>query len=286
MTGLRSTRALAMLIGILVLTGPPQSVRADQRDRDIVGLAYEVATHSLLKVDGRALYRSADEGGNWHKVTDAPIEGGRISSLATSPAVKGVLYIAGSGLGVFRSENDGKTWSERNEGLPSRDVIAVAAHTTQAETVYAVLKDQGVYRSQDAGKSWRLMERASQQGLRQLIHSNMAGSMQTGWLFAATAEGVRRAMDCFCLWQDAGKLGGRAYSVGYDPKQPDHVYTATEQGLFRSTDGGEDWLKIESPSADVIGIVVTPSGALFVINAEGSLYKSEDQGGRWTQVNA
>lgn len=152
--------------------------------------------------------------------------------------------------------------------------------------MYAVLKDQGVYRSQDAGKSWRLMERASQQGLRQLIHSNMAGSMQTGWLFAATAEGVRRAMDCFCLWQDAGKLGGQAYSVAYDPKQPEHLYVATQKGLFRSADGGEDWIEMKSPSADVIGIAFTASGALFAINAEGRLYKSDDQGGTWTQANA
>ena len=55
---------------------------------------------------------------------------------------------------------------------------------------------------------------------------------------------------------------------------------------IRSGDGGEDWDELKSPSADVIGIVVTPSGDLFVINAKGRLYKSEDQGGTWTQVNA
>ncbi len=286
MTGLRSVGAVALLIGLLVLTGLSQSVWADQHDGNIVALAYDVAAQSLWKAGGRALYRSADGGGSWQKVRVAPAESGRISSLAASPVAKGVLYLAGPGVGLLRTDDDGATWIERNEGLPSRDVIAVAAHTTQAETVYAVLRDQGVYRSQDAGKSWRLMERASQQGLRHLIHSNMEGSMQTGWLFAATANGVRRVMDCFCLWQDAGKLGGQAYSVGYDPKQPDHVYAATVQGLFRSGDGGEDWDELKSPSADVIGIVVTPSGDLFVINAKGRLYKSEDQGGTWTQVNA
>lgn len=285
MRSLHRIGAAALLIGLLAAMPFVQSARANQADA-VVGLVYEVGADALLKADARALYRSTDGGKSWQKLTDAPMEGGRISSLAASPAAKGVLYVAGSGLGVLRSDDDGKTWSERNDGLPSRNVVAVAAHTTQPETLYVVVKDHGFYRSQDAGKSWRLMERTSQEGLRQLIHTNMAGSMQTGWLFAATAKGVRRAMDCFCLWQDAGKLGSQAYAAAYDPKQPKHLYTATEKGLFRSTDGGESWVEMKSPSAGVVGLVFTRLGALFAINAGGDLYRSEDQGGKWTKVNA
>lgn len=284
MKSLRSVAAAALVLALLGAFPLALSARANQVDA-VVGLAYEAGSNALLKADARTLYRSSDGGKTWQKLTEAPVEGGQISSLAASPAAQGVLYVAGPGLGVLRSDDDGKTWSERNEGLPSREIIAVTAHTTQAETVYAVLKDQGIYRSQDGGKSWRLMDRTPQQGLRQLIHSNMAGSMQSGWLFAATAKGVRRVMDCFCLWQDAGKLGNPAHSVAYDPRQPEHLYTATEKGLFRSTDGGENWVEFKPPATDVVGLVITRSGALFAINAEGDLYRSEDQGDTWTKVN-
>jgi len=214
------------------------------------------------------------------------LEDGEIASLATSPATKGVINIAGPGLGVFRTEDGGTTWVERSEGLPSRDVIAVAAHTTQPETLYALVKEHGVYRSQDAGKSWRLMERKPQEGLRQLIHSNLAGSMQTGWLFAATAKGVRRAMDCFCLWQTAGKLDGQAHAVTYDPGEPKHLYAATEKGLFSGSDGGENWIQMKSPTSEIVGLVFTRSGILFAVNGDSDLYRSDDGGTKWTKVNA
>jgi hypothetical protein len=130
------------------------------------------------------------------------------------------------------------------------------------------------------------MDRGSQGGIRQLIHSDMAGSMQTGWLFAATAKGVRRTMDCFCLWSDAGKLGTEARSVAYDPGHPDHFYAVTDKGLFRSKDGGENWIQMASPNANAVAIAFAPSSILYVIDGNGALFRSTDDGNAWTRVDA
>ena len=286
---MRSVRdVVAMAVAVVLLFGAAaiRAARAHDQGGSVIGLAYDPTGDALLKTYTRALYRSTDQGKSWQKIAIGPFGEGEIASVAPSPAGKGIIYAAGAGLGVLLTDDGGKNWVQRSEGLPSRDVIAIAAHTTQPDTVYAVVNSHGIYRSQDAGKTWRLMDRTSQQGLRQLIHSNMAGSMQTGWLYAATAEGVRRSMDCFCLWQDAGKLGSQAYGVTYDPNKPEHLYTSTEKGLFRSADGGENWVKMNSPTSRVVGLAFTRSGALFVINADGDLYRSEDQGNSWTKPNA
>src|SRR5260370_17063333 len=108
--------------------------------------------------------------------------------MAVSAPGKGVTYVVGTGLGVLRTEDGGKRWVERSEGLPARDVIAVAAHSTQPETVYVVVPNHGVYRSQDAGKDWRLMDRGSQSGIKQLIHSDMAGSTPNRGLVSPTSN--------------------------------------------------------------------------------------------------
>jgi len=131
-----------------------------------------------------------------------------------------------------------------------------------------------------------LMDRGTQGGIRQLIHSDLAGSMQTGWLFAATPKGIRRVMDCFCLWQDAGELGSEAFSVTYDPRQPEHIYAATEKGLFRSTDGGENWVQTTSPGSKVVAVASARSGILFAANEDGTLFRSADDGSTWNQVHA
>jgi photosystem II stability/assembly factor-like uncharacterized protein len=276
----------ALSIAILFGAGAVRAAETNQQDERLIALAYDPGTQTLLKADANALYRSSDGGQSWHRTAMPYPEDGKISAVAASSAARGVIYVAGPGLGVVRSDDGGKTWVERTEGLPGRDVIAVAAHTTQPDTVYAVVKEQGIYRSQDAGKSWRMMDRGPRDGLVQLIHSDMAGSMQTGWLFAATPSGIRRIMDCFCLWQDAGGLASEARSVTYDPKQPEHIYAATEKGLFRSSDGGENWTEMTSPISNAVALVFGHSGTLYVINADGRLFRSADQGVTWAAVDA
>ena len=283
------TRAFGAAVVLAVLlfgAGTASSAGANHEDGDVVALAYDSGTDTLLKASARALYRSDDGGRSWHRLSIPALGEGRIATVAASPADTNVMYAAGPGLGVLRTDDGGKTWAGRNEGLPNRDVIALAAHTTQSETVYVVVPEHGVYRSQDAGKSWRLMDRSVWKGVRQLVHSNMAGSMESGWLFAATIKGVRRAMDCFCLWQDAGKLGSEAGGVTYDPRQPEHIYAATEKGLFRSTDGGENWVQTARPGSKTIALAFARSGTLYAIDDKGALFRSADQGSTWKQVNA
>jgi len=278
--------ALSAVLLLALGAGAIRTAGANQQDDRIVALAYDPSTDTLLKAQTRTLFRSRDRGESWQAIAIPSLENGRIASIAVSPPGKGVMYVVGTGLGVLRTEDGGKSWVERNEGLPGRDVIAVAAHTTQPETVYVVVPDHGVYRSQDAGKNWRLMDRGSLGGIKQLIHSDMPGSMQTGWLFAATSKGIRRSMDCFCLWQDAGKLESEVYSVTYDPGQPEHIYAATENGLFRSTDGGENWVQTTSPGSKVVALAFARTGTLYAVNDEGILFRSKDKGDTWNQVNA
>ena len=130
------------------------------------------------------------------------------------------------------------------------------------------------------------MDPGSLGGIQQLVHSDMAGSMQTGWLFAATSKGIRRTMDCFCLWQDAGKLGTEARAVTYDPVHPDHFYVVTEKGLFSSKDGGESWVQMKSPSSKAVALAFAPTGTLYAIDDKGVLFRSADDGSSWSRVDA
>jgi photosystem II stability/assembly factor-like uncharacterized protein len=280
------THALGLAALSFVILFGVGAVHAAASNQGHETLAYDPGTDTLLKADASALYRSGDGGQSWQKITIPLPEDGKIAAVAASFAAPGVMYVAGPGVGVVRTEDGGKTWVERTEGLPSRDVISVAAHATQPDTVYAVVKERGIYRSQDAGKSWRMMDRGPRDGLVQLIHSDMPGSMQSGWLFAATSNRVRRIMDCFCLWQDAGGLATEVRGVTYDPKQPEHIYVATEKGLFRSTDGGKNWSEVTSPISKPGALAFTHSGTLYVLNADGRLFRSMDEGVTWAPVNA
>lgn len=249
----------------------------------IVALAYDKAGHALLKSDGQVLYRSSDEGGTWESIRLPAAAGGKIAAIATPADGKNIVYVAGPGLGVLRTEDDGAHWTALSEGLPSGNVTAFAAHATQPATLYAYLPESGIYRSQDAGKSWRLMDRGPEE-MTQLIHSSMAGSMESGWLYATTKEGVQLSMDCFCFWRDAGDLESVVRTVSFDPEKPELVYAATERGFFRSTDGGQNWGPVTGPESIVTAVVVGPSGALYAATEDGGLNRSTDRATTWEEV--
>lgn len=252
-----------------------------------VALAFDGPSRTLLKATTDALYRSDDDGRHWNqiKLPQGP-DTRRIASVAAASGGKGVLYVAGAGLGVLRSNDGGASWEARNDGLPGNDVAAIATHADQPETVFAIVSGHGIYRSQNGGLGWKLMDAGPRGGIQRLMHSNMPGSMQTGWFFAATAKGVRRAMDCFCGWRDAGGLGSNVAAIAYDPRRPLNVFAATDTGLLLSQDGGEKWSHVNAPAARLTALVATPSGILYAAAADGSLFRSNDDAKTWERVNA
>ena len=280
MTAMKMLRGV-LLAGVLAVSG---AAVADDAGL-IVALGFDGSSQTLIKTDAKSLYRSRDGGRNWVAIALPPAAKGHLAAMVVAPKGKGALYVAGPGVGVLRSEDGGRSWVARNEGLPEGKNIALTVHTDQPDTVYASVSGQGIFRSEDAGATWRLMDKGPRQDIVQFVHSNMPGSMQTGWLFAATTKGVSRAMDCFCGWRDAGGLSGKVSAVSYDPSQPQHVYAATSDGLFLSVNGGEQWTKAVSPSAGITALLATPSG-LYAATSDGKLYRSADRAKTWKPIGA
>lgn len=275
-------RALPLLALLPLLFGA--AGHAEGAPGGVVALSSEPASGALLRAHSDALFVS-HRGSGWEQVQlPAALGDGRIAGVAAAVSGKGTWYIAGPGLGVLRTSDGGRTWEARNAGLPSHDAVAIATHADQPDTVYVYLSDKGIFRSEDGGKRWKLMDGGPREPLTQFVHSGMPGSMQSGWLFAATKTGVARSMDCFCGWHDAGGLNAKVHAVAYDPKEPHRVYAATEKGLFASANGGEAWERLKSPARVVTALAVMPSGALYIASAN-RLFRSTDGARTWEQLD-
>lgn len=251
-------------------------------------LNYDQAGNRLLKVDDNALSQSVNGGRTWQDIALPPaVEKGTLVT-AVVPAENGdALYIAGPAIGVQRSEDNGESWQALNENLPSQDIIAFTVHRNQPKTLYAVVADYGLYQSEDAGKTWKKMDSGPTQTIRRLVHSDMEGSMQTGWLYAVSDDAVRLSMDCFCGWRLSGDLdSGQVYDVSYNVNEPKLVFVSTEQGLFRSGNGGQEWQPVAHGGEERVALALTPEGTLYALDAEGDLIRSEDQGRTWRGPDA
>ena len=86
---------------------------------------------------------------------------GRVAGVAADPGRPGVAWAAWSSPGgarVWRSEDDGATWTEAGHGLPEVPAGAVVPDPDRPGTVYAAT-DAGVWWSGDDGNGWRPLGR-------------------------------------------------------------------------------------------------------------------------------
>lgn len=255
------------LVSLILLTALGAAASAEPKSDALPTLWYDAVGDQLFKIADNRLFKSNTSTVEWREI-DLPQEWKNtgLTSVVTPESGEGILYVAGPGTGIWGSSDHGRTWSNVGEGLPSNAVVALAAHRDQTETLYAVLDQEGLYRSQDAGQNWKKMDGGPIKPIRRLLHSDMEGSMETGWLYAVSDDAVRLSMDCFCGWRLSGGMdAGMVYDVTYDRQNPEQVYAATDAGVWISADGGQQWQLTESDAAPV-AIVAIPSGLVGIDN--------------------
>ena len=118
-------------------------------------------------------------------------------------------------------------------------------------------------------------------------------------LYAGTSGGVYKSVDQAGHWEkvnnglvspDHHQIVTRAECHGglVDPFEPDTVYAATLEGLYKSTDGGKSWVRIGQSLQDqmLFSMVLdrTKKGVIYLGGREG-IHRSEDGGNTWTTLN-
>lgn len=276
----RTAAVSVLAVGLMVL----QPTVANATPEEIVAITVYEKDKTLYRATSKTLASSSNAGKTWDPIkVPALKKGGAIAAFAVSTKNKDVFYLAAPGGGVMRSTDGGRSWSKQVKGLPKQSVSLLTTHSDQADTVYAYIPGDGIYRSQDRGTSWRKTDSGPRQTLRAFVHTDMPGSMETGWLFAASSDAVRRSMDCFCGWHEAGELSGEMTAITYDPDEPMRVYAAGKPGLFVSEDGGETWTGLKAPAGKVSALLAVPGSALYLASEE-VLYRSNDRGKTWEKA--
>ncbi|GAA1258196.1 hypothetical protein GCM10009609_21540 [Pseudonocardia aurantiaca] len=129
----------------------------------------------LAGVEDAALFRSTDGGGSWQELPGLrehgsgphwqPGAGGMcLHTIVVDPRDPTRMHVAISAAGVFRSDDEGKSWRPTNRGLrsagiPDEDaevghcVHNLAMHPSRPDTLY-MQKHWDVMRSDDGGENW------------------------------------------------------------------------------------------------------------------------------------
>jgi len=145
----------------------------------------------------------------------------------------------------------------------------------------------GLYRSEDAGRTWTKVALPSSQHGPDVMTIAMHPS-EPSIVYVGTHEaGVLKTVDGGKTWKaaNAGLGGLDVHGLAVDPNTPDKVHALVRDkaaGLYRSTDGGGKWVRVDDGPAGetkVLASVNIPTGMggifLYAGTADG-LQKSPD----------
>src|SRR5260221_630532 len=96
-------------------------------------------------------------------------------------------------------------------------------------------------------------------------------------------------------WSTRGPVGGNVYCLVADPTRPSTLYSGTDQGVFKSDDGGVTWRAATAgiPPNRVQTIAIDPTAPATLYagtltpdgEASVGIFKSTDAGASWTPIN-
>lgn len=234
----------------------------DPRDPNVVLVA--ALGHLFGPNTERGVFRTADGGRTWSKVAFVNEDTGA-ADLAADPDTPDVIYASfwqvrrypwqayhvaqvGPGSGIYRSTDGGKTWAPTSRrGLPEgplgRIALAVAPGT-QGQRVWASVaagQGAGVYRSDDGGASWTAQTLDRSFTGNYMAHV-FADPHNSNVLFGM-GQSFRRSDDGGKTFRFVkGSPGGDDYHfLWINPKHPERMALASDQGTTVSVNGGETW---------------------------------------------
>jgi photosystem II stability/assembly factor-like uncharacterized protein len=222
-----------------------------------------------------------------------------VTALVIDPSAPSTLYVAiinfGGGTGVYKSTDGGSTWNLRNNGLSQKDPISLAIDPVTPNTIYAGVSfccvvGPHLYKTTDGADSWAPVA-AAPNFLPSSIVIDPLNHLTIYVGDSATPGGVYKTPDAGTTWQNLGLAvaGSAVRSVAVSSLTAGLVYAGTDQGLFRSVDGGTNWSQIPSLAGKIVFDPVSASTVYlltspFVFNPQG-LLKSTDNGQTWVPAN-
>lgn len=238
----------------------------------------------VVSIAGGLASASTDQGSTWQRV---PVEG----TVTAAGAAGSTFYLAGTRLW----RGSGSQLAPLPSNLPTGP-RALAVDPTDAQRAYAVVAGRGLYQTQDSGATWSLVGADLPVDATSLAVSG--GS--SGFLFLGTAgHGVFGSVGGQG-WSNAngfvnGALPTKAIAaVAFDPNSGDRfvgpsgdemtgaLYAGTDQGVFKSIDGGRSWnaMPFHHP---VQALAVDPTGRhlMLAVDSNGDVYRSLDGGNSW-----
>lgn len=199
---------------------------------------------------------------------------GRIISVAVDPKDPNTVYVGGAQGGLWRSTNNGQSWTSLTDNAPTQSIGAIAIDPNNSNIIYAGTGEgnfsgdsffgMGILKTTDGGNTWQSL--ATQLFVGRAVNDVIIDPTNTSTIYASIGSavagvgiaspniginGVYKSTDGGQTFSPslrvttASQFGSSVFDLKMDPNNPNILYAAINaQGVFKTTDGGANWTKL------------------------------------------
>ena len=158
---------------------------------------------------------------------------GRITSIVVDKVDHNIIYIGGAQGGVWKTIDAGRNWKAKSDNVESLAIGAIVIDPQNHQVLYAGTGEGNI---------------ASQRSYY--------------------GVGVLKSTDGGETWRLSGGstnplIGSRFFRLAINPLDSNTLYAATTYGLYRSTNGGEDWLKMTNGLPNITTTIIAATDVVI-----------------------
>lgn len=260
---------------------------------------------------GNGIYSSTDGGFSWSLSNT-----GMIASTVNSIVVRGTDVFAGTEGGIFKTTDNGTSWQKFNSNINNSKIenIKVIGNNDYAVTpdgvymldtindvweksfsiknntftamvkndsvIYAGINYSGMVKSTDNGVTWDTINTGLKNSSGNIPNIKVLTLMGNNVFAGTDLDGVYRTTNGGSSWSQINK--GLTDLITYQISVKDSdVYVATDDGLYKSTDMGDNWKPIYN---SFVYSFLFYDGGIFIANYN-DIEESFDGGQTWKDVS-
>lgn len=291
--------SLKILLAAWVLLAAVGLFGCGRSDAIVVITLHPTNPNILYIATNDYIYKTRNGGQSWDNLSRG-MSHSRVISMAIDPVYPATVYAGTKGDAVYKSYDGGQRWVSLRQGLDSVDISSVVNQfvfdPADNNKLFAATT-MGVFESQNGGETWQKRMDGMKEVL--MVITLAMDPRHSPIMYAGTSGGVYKTVNRASQWERVNnglvsseiRSSSRALGVTViqvDPHEPNVVYAATLNGLYKSMDGAASWMRIAQSLPDqMISAMVldrAESGVVYVAGREG-VHRSKDASTTWMAIN-
>ncbi|MFD2908695.1 T9SS type A sorting domain-containing protein [Flavobacterium ardleyense] len=227
---------------------------------------------------------------------------GRVNIVHVDPSNPSTVYIGSPAGGIWKSANNGSTWTPLTDNLPQIGVSGIAIDYSNSNVIYIATGDKdsgdtysvGVYKSIDGGVTWAatgLMSGSNPSRMGDVVIHPTNNQI----LWCATDKGIYKTINAGNSWSRVQTGNFSQGNIRLKADDPSTLFAVSKNAFFRSTNTGDSFTQITvglpvNSGRLILDVTPANSNYIYILSATTGhyfqgIYRSVDAGVSFTATN-